>query len=177
MNTSPEADDTPEADSKPKKQVSFQRRFISWVFIAILLVIVFFEWQAKSSQANTVKGLEAALDQVGDVGEIPFTQFDTIKVGKTSEEMDDSGAINKLYHYRWNGIFKTYNLRLLVNDEDMIFAYDQQPEGEEVAGIKRISKKNLEALVNQNKKGASKDPVEEKQADTKNEASGEQSEK
>ncbi|WP_298868748.1 hypothetical protein [uncultured Gimesia sp.] len=177
MNSTPEAAETSEPASKPKKQISAQRRIISWVFIAILLGVVVLEWKAKSSQASTVKGLEAALETAGDVGEIPLQQFQSIKVGKNSEELDESGVILKIIHYRWKGIFKTYNLRLLVDEGDMVIAFDEQSEGKSVGGISPISKKNIQALVGQHKKGGSKEPVEEKQAEAKGEASGEPSEK
>jgi len=177
MNSTPEAAETSEPTPNPKKQISAQRRIVSWVFIAILLGVVLLEWKAKSSQANTVKGLEAALETAGDVGEIPLQQFQTIKVGNTSEEIDESGVILKLYHYRWNGIFKTYNVRLLVDEGDMVIAFDEQAEGDTVGGIKRISKKNMQALVKQNKKGAPEEPAGEKQADPKEDAGGEPSKK
>jgi hypothetical protein len=142
-----------------------------------LLGIVFSEWQAKSSRANTVQGLESAMDQVGDVGEIPFKQFQAIKEGNASEEIDESGAILKLYHNRWNGVFKTYDLRLLVNEENMVIAFDEKAEGKAVGGISPISKKNLQALVKQNKKGTPEKPVEEKQVNPKEEAIGDSSKK
>ncbi|MDF1742293.1 MAG: hypothetical protein P1V19_01270 [Gimesia sp.] len=179
MNSTPEATEpaeTPEPASKPKKQISAQRRIISWVFIAILLGVVVLEWKAKSSQASTVKGLEAALEQVGDVGEIPFQQFQTIKVGNTSEEIDESGVLLKIFHYRWNGVFKTYNLRLLVDEGDMVIAFDERAGGKYVSNLRALSRENIEAHIQKVKK-ADKANEEGSRADPQGEASGEASEK
>jgi len=137
---------------------------------------VFFEWKAKSSQAHTVKGLEAALEQVGEVGEIPFQQFQTLKVGNSSEEIDESGAILKVFHYRWKGVFKTYNLRLLVDKGDMVIAFDERAEGNTVSNIKRLSKKNLDNFMQQVKTDNNANDAGSR-ADSKTEASGETSEK
>ncbi|MCA9007613.1 MAG: hypothetical protein KDA70_20235, partial [Planctomycetaceae bacterium] len=119
MSSTPESTETSEPASKPKKQISTQRRVISWVFIAILLGVVLLEWRAKSSQAKTFENLGAAVDNTGEAGEFPFSQFEKTIQGNPSVEIDESGAILRLYHYKWNGIFKTYHLRLLVNDEDL----------------------------------------------------------
>tara|TARA_R110002095_G_scaffold33315_3_gene32085 strand:+ start:1444 stop:1998 length:555 start_codon:yes stop_codon:yes gene_type:complete len=160
MNSTPEATDPPAPASKPKKQISAQRRIISWIFIVILMVIVLLEWRAKSSQANTVDNLEAAMTQAGDIGEITFVEFQTIKEGSPSEDVDESGAILRKHHYRWNGIFKTYDLRILVNDEDMVITYDTLADGEAVGGINRISKKRMEALIQKEKNGSGEKPAE-----------------
>ena len=48
MNSSSEAADAPEPAPKPKKQISAKRRIITWIFIAILLAVVLFEWRAKT---------------------------------------------------------------------------------------------------------------------------------
>lgn len=167
MNSTPEATDPPAPAPKPKKQISAQRRIISWIFIAILLVIVLFEWRAKSSQANTVDNLEEAMTQAGDVGEITFVDFQTIKEGNPSEDIDESGAILRKHHYRWNGIFKTYDLRILVNDEDMVITYDTLADGEAVGGINRISKKRMEALIQKERNGSGEKPAETDSAETK----------
>lgn len=151
MNSTSEAAETPESAPKPKKKVSAQRRIVSWVFIAILLVIVLFEWRAKSSQANTVNSMEAAMTQAGDVAEFPFAEFQGFKQGSPSEEIDESGAILRHHHYRWNGIFKTYDLRLLVDEHEMVVSFDTLPEGDTVGGIRRIMKKNVEALKDKQK--------------------------
>lgn len=151
MNSTPEAAETPEPAPKPKKQVSARRRIISWIFIAILLVIVLFEWRAKSSQANTVNSMEAAMAQAGDVAEFPFAELQNFKQGSPSEEIDESGAILRQHHYRWNGIFKTYDLRVLVDEHQMVVSFDTLPEGDTVGGIRRILKKNLQALKDKQK--------------------------
>lgn len=162
MSSTPESAESSEPDSKPKKKVSAQRRIISWVFIAILLAVVLLEWRAKSSQAKTFESLGAAMDQAGNSGEFPFTQFEETVQGSPALEVDESGAILRLYHYKWNGIFKTYHLRLLVNDEDLVVTYDTLPEGDTINGMGRISKKNLDELVQKKKQEvASQKPVAE----------------
>ncbi|WP_339732311.1 hypothetical protein [uncultured Gimesia sp.] len=162
MNSTPEAAATPEPAPKPKKQVSAQRRVISWVFIAILLVIVLLEWRAKSSQANTVKSMEAAMAKAGDSAEFPFTEFQNFKQGSPSEDVDETGAILRKHHYRWNGIFKTYDLRVLVDEHEMVVTFDTLPEGDTVGGIRRILKKNMETL-----KKKQKDLIEQSSGDAK----------
>lgn len=166
MNSTPDAAETPESAPKPQKKVSAQRRIISWVFIAILLVIVLFEWRAKSSQANTVQSMEAAMAQAGDVAEFPFTEFQNFKQGSPSEEIDESGAILRQHHYRWNGIFKTYDLRLLVDEHEMVVTFDTLPEGDTVGGIRRIMKKNVEALKEKQMKLMQNSSGDAKPADT-----------
>ncbi|QDV53414.1 hypothetical protein [Gimesia fumaroli] len=146
MNSPPEPAETPEPAPKPKKKVSAQRRIVSWIFIAILLGIVLFEWRAKSSQANTVQSMETAMAEAGDRAEFPFTELQEFKQGNPSEEVDESGAILRKHHYRWNGIFKTYDLRVLVDEHDMVVSFDTLKEGDTVGGIRRILKKNLQAL-------------------------------
>ncbi|QDT93958.1 hypothetical protein [Gimesia algae] len=151
MSSTPESAETSEPASKPKKKVSTQRRLISWVFIAILLAVVLLEWRAKSSQAKTFESLGASMDAAGNAGEFPFSQFEETIQGSPATELDESGAILRLYHYKWNGIFKTYHLRVLVNDEDLVVTYDTLPEGDTVNGMARISKKSMEELVQKNK--------------------------
>ncbi|HAW26950.1 MAG TPA: hypothetical protein DCY03_02355 [Planctomycetaceae bacterium] len=162
MSSTPESAETSEPVSKSKKKVSTQRRVISWVFIAILLGVVLLEWRAKSSQAKTFESLGAAVDNAGEAGEIPFSQFEGKIQGSPDVDVDESGAIMRLYHYKWNGIFKTYHLRLLVNDEDLVVTYDTEPEGETVNGMRRISKKNLEELVQKNKQEVTAQKAESK---------------
>ncbi|HCO23037.1 MAG: hypothetical protein CME31_26180 [Gimesia sp.] len=162
MSSTPESAETSEPASKSKKKVSTQRRVISWVFIAILLGVVLLEWRAKSSQAKTFESLGAAVDNAGEAGEIPFSQFEGKIQGSPDVDVDESGAIMRLYHYKWNGIFKTYHLRLLVNDEDLVVTYDTEPEGETVNGMRRISKKNLEELVQKNKQEVTAQNAESK---------------
>ncbi|MFH1304123.1 MAG: hypothetical protein ABIK07_23960 [Planctomycetota bacterium] len=166
MNSPSEATDPPAPAPKPKKHISAQRRIITWIFIAILLVIVLFEWRAKTSQANTVKNLEAAMEQAGDVGEISFVDFQTIKEGSPSEDIDESGAILRKHHYRWNGVFKTYDLRILVNDDEMVITFDTLADGEPVGGINRISKKKMEALIQKEKNESGVKPVKAEPAET-----------
>lgn len=178
MNTPSDAADTPESEAAPKakKQISAKRRLISWAFIAVLLVVVLIEWRAKSSQAATFKNLEAAMENSGDVGEIPFRQLESITQGSPSEEIDESGALLRLHHYRWNGLFKVYHLRLLVDQQEKIIAFDALAEGEPVGGINRISKKNMDAFLKSQKEAVGKQPaeeevevVEEKRTETKEE--------
>ncbi|WP_417385230.1 hypothetical protein [Gimesia sp.] len=157
MSSNPESAETSEPASQSKKQISTQRRVISWVFIAILLGVVLLEWRAKSSQANTFESLGIAMDKAdsaGNGGEFPFSEFEKSIQGNPSVEIDDSGAIMRLYHYKWNGIFKTYHLRLLVNDEDLVVTYDAESEGDAVNGKVRISKKNMQELVQRKKQEA-----------------------
>lgn len=167
MNSTSEAADAPEPVQKPKKQISAQRRIITWIFIAILLGVVLLEWRAKTSQATTFENLNSAMEEAGNVGEISFEEFQTIKQGSPSEELDDSGALLRLFHYRWNGPFKVYHLRLLVNDEDQVIAYDTSGEGEEVGGIVRLSKKKMAEFVKQQRNEIQGQPDEKKSAEKK----------
>lgn len=164
MSSTPDAADKPEATPPaPKKKVSAQRRIISWVFILILLVLVFFEWRAQSSQAKSFKGLNAALEDQGSVGEVPFETFqETILQGSPSEDVDKSGALLRLHHYRWNGIFKTYHLRLLVNNDEQVIICDTAAEGDKVAGIGRVSKERMDAFVQQQREMIQKQQAEQK---------------
>lgn len=160
MNSPSEAADTPEPVPKAKKQISAKRRIISWAFIAVLLVVVLIEWRAKSSQAATFKNMQSAMAEAGDVGEIPFTQLDSIKQGTPSEEIDESGALLRLHHFRWNGLFKIYHLRLLVDKEDKVIAFDGLAEGEPVGGIYRISKERMENFLEKEKEANGGSSVE-----------------
>lgn len=182
MNSTSEAADAPEPAQKPKKQISAQRRIITWIFIAILLGVVLLEWRAKTSQATTFENLNSAMEEAGNVGEISFEQFQTIKQGSPSEELDDSGALLRLFHYRWNGPFKVYHLRLLVNDEEQVIAYDTSGEGEEVGGIVRLSKKKLAEFVKQQQnenqaQPGEKDSGEKNQTEPTKEESGDATKK
>ncbi len=149
MSSTPDAPETP--DSKPapaKKKVSTQRRIISWVFILILLGVVLLEWRAKSSQAKTFDNLDAAREAAGRSGEVPFEDFKASMIqGSPSEELDESGAILKLYHYRWGGVFKTYHLRMLVDNDGQVIVFDTAAEGSAVSGMPRISKERMDAFV------------------------------
>ena len=152
MNSTPDATETPESAPSPKKKVSTQRRIVSWIFIALLLGVVLLEWRAKSSQANTVASMEAAQASSGHVQEFPFEEFQKFKQGNPSEEINEEGAIYRQHHYRWNGIFKTYDLRVLVDEKDMVVTFDTLAEGDTVGGIRRIMKKNIDALKAKQKK-------------------------
>ena len=170
MSSTPDSADSSKPAAKPKKQVSTQRRVISWVFIAILLGVVLLEWRAKSSQAKTFENLGAAMEAEAG-GEIPFAQFEESIQGSPSVEIDESGLIMRLYHYKWNGIFKTYHMRLLVNDEDLVVTYDALPEGDTVNKMRRISKKSMQDLVEKNKQeladqNADQKPTTEKPTET-----------
>ncbi|QDT30186.1 hypothetical protein Enr10x_55460 [Gimesia panareensis] len=153
MSSTPEAAETPESKpNSPKKKVSTQRRIISWILILILLGVVLLEWRAKTSQAKTFENLNAAMDEAGKMGEVPFKEFqETMLQGQPAEELDDSGAILKLYHYRWNGIFKTYHLRMLVDQDDQVIVFDTAAEGNEVSGMPRISKQKVREFVEKQK--------------------------
>lgn len=175
MNSTPETAGLPGPVSKPKRQISARRRIISWVFIAFLIGIVVFEWKAKSSQANSVKGLEAAMEEVGEVGEIPLQQFQSLKVGNSSEEIDESGISLRIFHYRWIGVFKTYNLRLLVDEGEMVIAFDERAEGRYVSNLRALSRENVEAHMRKVKMER-KARHEESQADPQEVVSGETSE-
>ena len=169
MNSTPEAAEAPEPAPKPKKKVSAQRRIVSWIFIGVLLAIVLFEWRAKSSQANTMKRMEAAMAEAGEVAEFPFAEFQEFKQGNPSEEIDESGAILRQHHYRWNGIFKTYDLRVLVDEHEMVVSFDTLKEGDTVGGIRRVLKKNLEALKDKQKQLIEQSSGDAKPADTESE--------
>jgi len=161
MSSTPDSAESAKPAAKPKKQVSTQRRVISWVFIVILLGIVLLEWRAKSSQAKTFENLGTAMEAEAG-GEIPFAQFEGTIQGSPSVEIDESGLIMRLYHYKWNGIFKTYHMRLLVNDEDLVVTYDALPEGDTVNGMRRISKKSMQELVEKNKREADDQNADQK---------------
>lgn len=153
MNSTPEAAGTPESQPTPpaKKKISAQRRIISWVFILILLGVVLLEWRAKTSQAKTFDNLNNAMEtgEAGEKpGEVPFEEFKaTMLQGSPTEELDESGAILKLYHFRWNGVFKTYHLRMLVDEEGQVVVFDAAAEGDTVSDMPRISKKRMDAFV------------------------------
>lgn len=170
MNSTPEAaepSESPEPASKPKKQISAKRRIISWAFIGVLLVVVLIEWRAQSSHGSTVKKLDAALEQSRPQGEVPFAEFKEIKKGNPDENIDDSGVLNRKYHYRWNGLFKVYHLRLLVDKEDNIIIYDTLAEGDKVGGIKIITKKSREELVKKHKEAAQGKPAKTESGEKK----------
>lgn len=153
MSSTPETAETPESKpTPPKKKVSAQRRIVSWILILILLAVVLLEWRAKTSQAKTFANLNTAMDEAGKSGEVPFKAFqETMIQGQPVEELDDSGAILKLYHYRWNGIFKTYHLRMLVDQDDQVIVFDTAAEGNEVSGMPRISKQKVKEFVEKQK--------------------------
>ncbi|QDU07056.1 hypothetical protein [Gimesia aquarii] len=175
MNTPSDAADTPESEAAPKakKQISAKRRLISWAFIAVLLIVVLIEWRAKSSQAATFKNLEAAMENSGDVGEIPFRQLESITQGSPSEEIDESGALLRLHHYRWKGLFKVYHLRLLVDKDEKVIAFDGLAGGEPVGGIPRISKERMKNFLKKEKAANGGTPVETESVEVVEEAPAE----
>ena len=159
MNSTPEAADSSEPASKPKKKISAQRRIISWVFIGILLAVVLVEWRAQSSHGSTVKNLDLALDESEPVGEVPFSKFESFMQGDPSVEIDKSGVLNRKHHYQWNGLFKVYHLRLLVDAKDNIIIYDTLSEGDSIGGIRMISKKDQEAIVEEQREASQGKPA------------------
>lgn len=179
MSSTPDAAETPESQPAPKKKkISAQRRIISWILILILLAVVLLEWRAKSSQAKTFDNLNAAWDEAGNAGEVPFKEFqETMIEGSPTEELDESGAILKLYHYRWNGIFKTYHLRMLVDDEGQVAVFDAAAEGDTVSDMPRIFRKKMTRFV-ESQKAELQQSAEQKpaaaQADETEPAAGEE---
>lgn len=166
MNSTPEAADSSEPASKPKKKISAQRRIISWIFIGILLVVVLVEWRAQSSHGSTVKNLDLALDASEPVGEVPFSKFESFKQGDPSVDIDKSGVLNRKHHYQWKGLFKVYHLRLLVDAKDNIIIYDTLADGDSVGGIKMISKKNHEAIIKEQREASQGKPAETEESKT-----------
>ncbi|QDT27611.1 WD domain, G-beta repeat [Gimesia panareensis] len=121
-------------DAKEKASRLKSRRIYRWSFIGLLIVIVFVEWYAQSSQRKSVAALDEAMNNLPANQELPLEKFESFQQGFPSVTVDDSGIRLRKIHYRWSGIFKSYHLRLVVDQEQKIVTYDTRDEGK-VEGI------------------------------------------
>ncbi|WP_145451877.1 tetratricopeptide repeat protein [Gimesia panareensis] len=116
------SDATPEpGPSGPKKKRSPIERALVWGLIAVALLVVLIEWNARSGYSKTLAALQERIELSDQQNGAPFpldearTMVSGFPLGK--EELTDRG---KRLQYHWFSLFRTYDLQLTTDDEDIV---------------------------------------------------------
>ena len=115
---------------KPEKKRSPAERVIVWGAIAILLVVVAIEWRAQHGYKQALAAVSDVLqasDATGD--DVTLPDVEKLMAGAKAESAPSQGRFEVLT-YEWNGLFRSYMLRLQIEPEDppLVLAVDSKSD-------------------------------------------------
>lgn len=122
MRKSGQAAVQPDGDAGKQKRSPIERAIV-WGLIAAALVVILIEWNARSGYSKSLAALQERIELSDQPNGEPF-RLDEAKTMVTgfplgTEELTDRG---KRLQYHWFSLFRTYDLQLTTDDEDIILA-------------------------------------------------------
>ncbi|MFH1299774.1 MAG: hypothetical protein ABIK07_01840 [Planctomycetota bacterium] len=117
-----------------KKKRSPVERAVVWGLIAVALVVILIEWNARSGYSTTLTAMQdrIALADKDPAQEFSLAEAKTMVKGYPygDEKLTKNG---KQLQYRWLSLFRTYALQLSSDDEDIVLSLKTEagPLGEE----------------------------------------------